>query len=247
MYGVDEQRRKSEYKVNNILQETRYYLGDYEEKTDHTTGITEKIHYLRGGAILIKTGDTETLYYGYYDHLGSLIALVNEQGKVVERYSFDPWGNRRNPTDWTQPDSRTSWIVNRGFTMHEHLDAFGIINMNGRVYDPLTAQFFSPDPYIQAPGDWLNYNRYAYCLNNPFKYTDPSGEVFGLAFRLMSFIGGSLSNRINGYDNPIGSAWKQSGNLTNAVSNCMQVPIYRRDNALITVGVDPFAPAQTRL
>jgi hypothetical protein len=49
--------------------------------------------------------------------------------------------------------------------------------MNGRVYDPLTAQFFSPDPYLQAPGDWLNYNRYAYCLNNPFKYTDPDGEV----------------------------------------------------------------------
>ncbi len=46
--------------------------------------------------------------------------------------------------------------------------------MNGRVYDPLTAFFFSPDPYIQAPGNWLNYNRYAY--GNPFKYTDPDGE-----------------------------------------------------------------------
>ena len=28
---------------------------------------------------------------------------------------------------------------------------------------------------LQAPGNWLNYNRYAYCLNNPLKYTDPSG------------------------------------------------------------------------
>jgi hypothetical protein len=50
--------------------------------------------------------------------------------------------------------------------------------MNGRVYDPATGMFFSPDPYVQAPGDWLNYNRYGYCLNNPFKYTDPSGEFF---------------------------------------------------------------------
>ena len=48
--------------------------------------------------------------------------------------------------------------------------------MNGRVYDPLTAMFFSPDPYVQAPGSWLNYNRYGYCYGNPFKYTDPSGE-----------------------------------------------------------------------
>jgi hypothetical protein len=51
--------------------------------------------------------------------------------------------------------------------------------MNGRVYDPLTAQFFSPDNYIQDPGNWLNYNRYSYCINNPLRYTDPSGEVFG--------------------------------------------------------------------
>jgi RHS repeat-associated protein len=59
--------------------------------------------------------------------------------------------------------------------MHEHLDDFGLINMNGRVYDPLMAQFLSPDPYIQAPGSWMNYNRYAYCYNNPLMYNDPSG------------------------------------------------------------------------
>lgn len=49
--------------------------------------------------------------------------------------------------------------------------------MNGRVYDPFMALFMSPDPYVQSPSDWLNYNRYSYCLNNPFKYTDPSGEI----------------------------------------------------------------------
>ena len=58
-------------------------------------------------------------------------------------------------TIFTVKDSRISFIVNRGYTGHEHLDAFGIINMNGRVYDPLTAMFFSPDPYVQAPGNWL--------------------------------------------------------------------------------------------
>jgi hypothetical protein len=47
--------------------------------------------------------------------------------------------------------------------------------MNGRVYDPYTALFLSPDPYIQAPDFTQNYNRYAYVLNNPLKYTDPSG------------------------------------------------------------------------
>ena len=119
----------------------------------------------------------ETLYYGYTDNQGSLIALTDVSGNVVEKYAYDPWGARRNPNDWTQNDSRTAWITNRGYTGHEHLDAFGIINMNGRVYDPLTAQFFSPDPFIQSGSDWKNYNRYSYCLNNPTRNTDPSGYI----------------------------------------------------------------------
>jgi hypothetical protein len=32
--------------------------------------------------------------------------------------------------DWSQTDSRTSWLTNRGYTMHEHLDDFALINMN---------------------------------------------------------------------------------------------------------------------
>ena len=117
----------------------------------------------------------EKLYYTHTDFQGSLTALTNEDGTVAERYAYNPWGARRNPTDWTQTDARTSLITDRGYTGHEHIDLFRVINMNGRVYDPTTAQFLSPDPMLQAPGDWLNYNRYTYCMNNPLKYTDPSG------------------------------------------------------------------------
>jgi len=74
--------------------------------------------------------------------------------------------------------------VNRGYTGHEHLSPFGddtnsgfcLINMNGRIYDPALARFLSPDPYVQAPDFTQSFNRYSYCSNNPFKYTDPSGE-----------------------------------------------------------------------
>jgi RHS repeat-associated protein len=118
------------------------------------------------------------LYYVYTDNQGSVIALTDETGNVKRRYAYDPWGVRRNPDNWTEKDSRTTWIINRGYTGHEHLDAFGIINMNGRVYDPLTAQFFSPDPTLTDAGNWLDYNRFGYCLNNPFRYTDPSGYTW---------------------------------------------------------------------
>jgi len=172
-YGVDNQRCLSGL-TQGATSLTKYYIGNYEEETDQL-GNVKKIHYLSGGAMLVNQNGVETLYYGYTDNQGSLVALTDANGNVVEKYAYDPWGARRNPTDWTQKDSRTSWITNRGYTGHEHLDAFGIINMNGRVYDPATGQFMSPDPFIQSPGDWVNYNRYSYCMGNPLKYTDHRG------------------------------------------------------------------------
>jgi len=128
------------------------------------------------GAILIQNdGMADSLLYTYSDAQGSLIALTDADGNLVRKFAYDPWGKRRDTDNWNVKDNGVNLIVNRGYTGHEHLDAFGIINMNGRVYDPLTAQFFSPNPDLQAPGDWLNYNRYGYCMGNPFRYTDPSG------------------------------------------------------------------------
>ena len=52
--------------------------------------------------------------------------------------------------------------------------------MNGRLYDPILGRFFSPDNYVQLPDNSQSFNRYSYCLNNPLKYTDPTGEFWNL-------------------------------------------------------------------
>ena len=62
-----------------------------------------------------------------------------------------------------------------GFTGHEHIDLFEVVNMDGRMYDPVIGRFLSPDPIIQAPDYSQSLNRYAYCLNNPLSLVDPSG------------------------------------------------------------------------
>lgn len=93
-YDTDNQCRKSKYRINRVTQKTKYYLGDCEEVTDNLGNI-KKIDYLSGGAILIITNRIETMYYGYSDYQGKLIALANEGGTVVERYAYYPWGKSR--------------------------------------------------------------------------------------------------------------------------------------------------------
>ncbi|MDD3174681.1 MAG: hypothetical protein PHF63_13645 [Herbinix sp.] len=63
----------------------------------------------------------------------------------------------------------------RGYTGHEELCGFGLINMNSRMYGPYLQRFLSPDNYVSSPDDAQSYNRYTYCLNNPLMYTDPTG------------------------------------------------------------------------
>ena len=110
----------------------------------------------------------------FTDHLGSLTAVINAETDSVTRYSYNAWGRARDPQDWTRP-YEGELFAGRGYTGHEHLQAFSLINMNGRVYDPVLARFLSPDPFVQAPGYANSFNRYAYVMNNPLMFTDPSG------------------------------------------------------------------------
>jgi len=136
----------------------------------------------------------DLMYYIHTDHVGSYCAITNEAGQVVQRNSFDPWGNyafekKFYPSVIIPPDRGDTLsgalafpITARGFTGHEHYPFFKIINMNGRLYDPVIARFFSPDQFVQMPEFTQSFNRYSYCINNPLKYVDPSGQNFVESF-----------------------------------------------------------------
>ncbi len=160
---------------------TRWYMGNSYTKED-AAGVVKEFTYIGGDAYtapvlgVTQSGST-TYYYLLRDHLGSITHIVNTSNSIVAEYSYDVWGRMRDKTTWVaySPGSEPSLFSGRGFTGHEHLPWFKMINMNGRLYDPLTGQFLSPDPYVQNPSLTQSLNRYLYCLNNPLKYTDPSG------------------------------------------------------------------------
>ena len=121
---------------------------------------------------------TNTTAYYHTDHLGSIIAITNDAGTVVERRSYDAWGKRRNSNGTAMNNAFVTPDVRYAFTGHEDLGEIGLIHMNGRLYDPATGRFISADPTIQYPDDMQNYNRYSYINNNPLSATDPSGHGF---------------------------------------------------------------------
>ena len=201
-YGPDQQRKYSRLEedegVGMPLTTETYFLDQYETKR-MLPSTEQKIHYLSGPTglfgIMVQTGSNMQLYYVLTDYLGSITGITDASGNVLEKLSYDPWGRRRNPNNWTDYTVQPSRF-DRGYTSHEHLDQFGLINMNGRVYDPFLARFLSPDPFVQAPEYSQNYNRYSYAWNNPLKYTDPSGEFIHLI--IGAAIGGIANWLANG-------------------------------------------------
>lgn len=209
-YGPDNQRKKTElYEKKGsrwALSETKHFIaGGYEViGDDPSSNKAVKLHYVYGAdglaAIFELNKRNPNLYYIHKDHLGSYSAITNNKGKLHQEMSFDPWGRRRDAEDWSYASLTKLPEFDRGFTGHEHLDEFNLINMNGRVYDPILGRFLSPDNYVQAPDYTQSLNRYSYCLNNPLIYTDPSGNSFlGLLFRAIAgnYIRGVGDNWIN--------------------------------------------------
>lgn len=181
VYGSDEQRKKAIYTKDGKT-DTRYYVGALYEENELATGEVKKLHHIfaNGGAIAIfeqSNQKGETLLYLHKDHLNSVQAYSNKDGKLAQELSYDAWGRRRSADEWKYYSniSDAKALHDRGFTGHEHLDMFEMINMNGRMYDPMLGRFLSPDPFVQAPDFTQGLNRYIYCLNNPLSLVDPSG------------------------------------------------------------------------
>ena len=58
----------------------------------------------------------------------------------------------------------------------QRLDGTGLLYYHARMYDPVLARFVSADSIAPKPENPQTRNRYSYVLNNPTRYTDPSGH-----------------------------------------------------------------------
>ena len=176
-YGPDQQRWYSELSQGGTDVRNTIYAGNYEKTTEN--GKTREFYYLDGNTIAVRENGTVKTYLAFTDNLGSILSAMDENGAKVFDASYDAWGK--------QTVTLNAIGLHHGYTGHEMLSEFDIINMNGRLYDPVLGRFLSPDNYVQMPDNSQSFNRYSYCLNNPLKYTDPSGNLFGIDDAIIAF------------------------------------------------------------
>lgn len=188
-YGPDHQRVRQVSTGGGVTRTQLYLHPDqangmlYEQETFN--GTVSQHHYITAHGVVIAKFTLEngvwTRLYMHHDQLGSVVAITDAAGTVIERMAYDAWGKRRFPGGQADPsstihaDPTVRYNTDRGYTNHEMLDELALIHMNGRVYDPTIARFVTPDPTVPNP-EWLqDYNRYSYVTNNPFAFTDPTG------------------------------------------------------------------------
>ncbi|HNP34891.1 MAG TPA: FG-GAP-like repeat-containing protein [Woeseiaceae bacterium] len=183
LYGADRQRVKQVAKTGSSTVTTIYIAGLLEKETVGST--TQYKHNIRanGQTVAIYTrptaGSTNTRYV-HRDHMNSVVALTNGSGSLVQSYSFDAFGKRRN-TDWSADTSDSQFTVShkteRGYTGHEHLDNVQLTHMNGRVQDPIIGRMISSDSYVPHAMNGQSFNRFSYVRNNPLSLIDPTGFI----------------------------------------------------------------------
>ena len=120
------------------------------------------------------TGATAKTYFALTDHLGSVHALADETGTIVESYRFDAWGRVLGVYNGSGTPLTQSAVGNRFlWAGKEYSWRTGLYYNRSRVYDPITGRFLSKDPSGISGG----MNEYLYCNGNPINFVDRDGRM----------------------------------------------------------------------
>lgn len=113
----------------------------------------------------LKPAEPVQVFYYHFDGLGSVVALSDAAGHVVETYAYDVYGQSRPTGPATGNPYR--------FTARSWDPETGLYYYRARYYNPSIGRFLQPDPLGYKDG----INWYLYCGNNPIIHVDPYGLV----------------------------------------------------------------------
>jgi RHS repeat-associated protein len=175
--------------VKSIVNETvTYFVGKYYTREVNGSSTVVKKYYTAGAkTIAMRTieGSTNTLNWLLTDHLGSTSVSANEDGSWNSTIKYTAFGETRDSSGVTPTKYRYTGQL---------LEAeVGLYYYVARWYDPVTMHFTQADTIVPNATDSTSYDRYAYVLNNPVRYSDPSGH-FGERSSMTACIDGNYCN-----------------------------------------------------
>jgi RHS repeat-associated protein len=135
-----------------------YYRGASPERSGGDFAGTQRVAMRVQGD---PTPGNNGVFYFLTDHLGSTTVTVNSAGSPVGELRYRAFGVMRFASGSPGTEYR--------YTGQRLEEGIGLYYYRARLYDPSLARFVQAGSV--APGD-----RYAYVLNNPLRYTDPSGH-----------------------------------------------------------------------
>ena len=140
------------------------------------------LNLFAGDQIVAREAATGATTFLHVDHLGSVVAVSDTAGGLVDALRYDPFGRLLSRTG-------TGPAPVLGFTGGEPDPASGLLYLQARHYHPMLGIFVSVDRLVQEPMNPIAWAAYAYCANNPATRTDPSG----LSFNLGKFVAGMVA------------------------------------------------------
>lgn len=158
-----------------------YYDGDGRRVKKVTSGGTTVFVYDAAGKLVAEYSNEASqpgaggTKYLTEDNLGSPRVVTDKDGKVVSRHDYAPFGDELSGSGRTGDYKQDS--VRQQFTGQERDRESGLDFFDARYYSSVQGRFMSIDP-LAASGNATNpqtWNRYAYVLNNPIKFVDPTG------------------------------------------------------------------------
>jgi RHS repeat-associated protein len=180
-YSYDSQDRRIAKFVDGALVERYGHDGTNLAVVFDAAGALAH-RYLYGGSIdeVLADQTPTTLNWALADRLGTVDLIVDDKGGVIDRVTFDSFGNKVS-------ESAPEKSFRFGFTGRELDPETGLYYYRARYYDPLVGRFISVDSIGFQAGDT---NLYRYVFNSPTQGIDPTGHEFDLGQSWNNFWGG---------------------------------------------------------
>nr|WP_279279298.1 RHS repeat-associated core domain-containing protein [Sporotomaculum syntrophicum] len=169
-------------------QTNNYYYDPEGLRTKKVTPSgTTRYHYDNTGKVIIESnaGDSVTAqmiwgnqalarkvngsyYYYLYNGHGDVTRVIDQNGNIVNSYTYDEWGNILSQQEQVPQPLK--------YAGEYYDDESGLYYLRARYYDPTVGRFISRDSNEGSITNPLSLNLYVYCYSNPLNYLDPTGH-----------------------------------------------------------------------